>query len=91
MTRAVVLATLGEKEQASQSLKEAGTPGCRCTFASAMVYSLLGETDAAIRTLEEAYDERDAEMVQLYANPAFDSIRSDPRFQALLHRMNFPD
>ena len=91
MTRAVVLATLGEKEQASQSLKEAGTPGCLCTFASATVYSLLGETDAAIRTLEKAYDERDAEMVQLNANPAFDSIRSDPRFQALLHRMNFPD
>jgi hypothetical protein len=44
----------------------------------------------AIQVLDQAYDERDAEMVQLYTNPAFDSLRSDPRFKALLRRINFP-
>ena len=91
LDRAVVLATLGEKKQAIQVLKGAGTPTCPCTFMFAMVYAELGERDAAIQALEKAWEERDAEMVQLYTNPAFDSLRSDPRVQALLRRMNFPN
>ena len=87
--RAIVLATMGENAQARHALKEAGNPTC-CTFDYAMVYASLGEKDAAIRGLEKALDERDAEMVQLYTIPAFDSLRSDPRFQSLLRRMNFP-
>ena len=87
--RAVVLATMGENAQARRALKEAGNPTC-CAFGYAMVYAPLGEKDAAIRELEKALDERDAEMVQLYTNPAFDSLRSDPRLQASLRRMNFP-
>jgi TolB-like protein/DNA-binding winged helix-turn-helix (wHTH) protein len=87
--RAVVLATMGENAQARRALKEAGNSTC-CAFDYAMVYAPLGEKDAAIRELEKALDERDAEMVQLYTNPAFDSLRSDPRFLALLRRMNFP-
>jgi len=87
--RAVVLATMGEDAQARRALKEAGNPTC-CTFESAMVYAPLGEKDTAIRELEKALDERDAEMVQLYTNPAFDSLRSDPRVKVLLRHMNFP-
>lgn len=87
--RAIVLATMGENAQARHALKEAGNPTC-CTFDYAMVYAPLGEKDSAIRELEKALDEREAEMVQLYTNPAFDSLRSDPRLQALLRRMNFP-
>jgi TolB-like protein/DNA-binding winged helix-turn-helix (wHTH) protein len=89
LTRAIVLATMGENEQARRALKEAGKATC-CKFDYAMVYALLGERDTAIGMLEKAFDERAAEMVQLYTNPAFDSLRSDPRVQALLHRMNFP-
>lgn len=88
--RAVVLATLGENEKAIHALKEAGTPAYPCTFCTAMAHAELGERDIAIQLLEKAFNERDAEMVQLYTNPAFDSLRSDPRVQALLHRMNFP-
>jgi TolB-like protein/DNA-binding winged helix-turn-helix (wHTH) protein len=89
LVRAVVLATMGENAQARRALKEAGNPTC-CAFDYAMVYSLVGDRDSAVRELEESYSERDAEMVQLYTNPAFDSMRSDPRVQALLRRMNFP-
>ena len=65
-------------------------PACPCPFGLRMVYAALGERDAAIQVLEKAFDQRDAEMVQLYTNPAFDSMRSDPRVQASLRRMNFP-
>jgi tetratricopeptide (TPR) repeat protein len=90
LDRAIVLATLGENEQARRALKEAGAPTCPCTFAFAAVHALLNERDVAIQILETAFDERDAEMVQLYTNPAFDSLRTDSRVQTLLRRMNFP-
>ncbi|HEY9139364.1 MAG TPA: winged helix-turn-helix domain-containing protein [Bryobacteraceae bacterium] len=90
VAQAVVWATLGEKKRASRALKEAEHPACPCPFCCAMAHAALGDRDAAIQLLEKACDQRDAEMVQLYTNPAFDSMRSDPRVQALLHRMNFP-
>jgi adenylate cyclase len=46
-----------------------------------------GKRDKAFRLLDEAYDAHDHQMAQLKVNPAFDSLRPDPRFDALLRRM----
>jgi hypothetical protein len=43
-----------------------------------------------LKLLEAAFEEHDAELIYLKVDEEFDSVRSDPRFQALLHRMNFP-
>ena len=86
---AVVLATLGEHERALQGIKQMEKQGASA-FGLAMVYAQLGESNEALRLLKHAYEERDAMMVQLKTNPALDPIRSDPRFQDLLRRMNFP-
>jgi hypothetical protein len=50
----------------------------------------MGNLDQVFEWLEKAYEERDSSLVTLNGNPIFQSIRSDPRFQALLRRMNFP-
>ena len=50
----------------------------------------LGELNEAIIALEQAYQERNGLMVYLKVEPLWDPLRSDPRFQALLQRMNFP-
>ena len=50
----------------------------------------LGESDQAISWLERAAEERDGIMPFLNTWPGFDPLRSDPRFQALLKKMDFP-
>ena len=59
-------------------------------FVFAEAYSGLGEKDEAISWLERAYDEHDQGMVYIKAYPGWDGLRSEPRFQTLVRRMNFP-
>ena len=56
-------------------------------FHIALAYAGLGDTDEAFRWLERAYDEHASFMDGLAVTPAFDVLRSDPRFAALLRRM----
>jgi tetratricopeptide (TPR) repeat protein len=56
----------------------------------AQVHVALGEKDQGLAWLEKAYTERDSHLVQLTVDPAFDSIRSDPRFQDLMRRLELP-
>jgi len=56
----------------------------------AEAYVGLGQKDQAVTWLERAYDEHDQWMVYIASYPALDRLHSEPRFQALLRRMNFP-
>jgi eukaryotic-like serine/threonine-protein kinase len=55
----------------------------------AYAYALLGDKDHALEWLEKAYEERDP-WLYVKAEPQLDNLRSDPRFQDLLRRMNLP-
>ena len=57
-------------------------------WGSAAIYAGLGEKDKAFERLEKAYDERSLAPAGIKVNPVFDPLRSDPRFQDLLRRMN---
>jgi TolB-like protein/DNA-binding winged helix-turn-helix (wHTH) protein len=59
-------------------------------FFFAEAYVGLGEKDQAITWLERAYEEHDQWMVFVNSAPVLDRLRTEPRFQALLRRMNFP-
>jgi TolB-like protein/DNA-binding winged helix-turn-helix (wHTH) protein/Tfp pilus assembly protein PilF len=56
----------------------------------AEAYIGLGEKDEAMSWLERAYEEHDQWMVFINSYPGWDALRSEPRFQALVRRMNFP-
>ena len=55
----------------------------------AVVYSGLGDRDEAMTWLEKANEERDPWLTGLKVDPMFDSLRSDPRFLDLMHRVGF--
>jgi len=51
----------------------------------------LGRNDQALAWLEKAREQRaDLQMVFLAVDPGFDRLRSDPRFDAFLHRVGLP-
>jgi TolB-like protein/DNA-binding winged helix-turn-helix (wHTH) protein/Tfp pilus assembly protein PilF len=56
-------------------------------FGAAILYAHLGEKKKALDSLEHAYEHRSLAMTELAIEPAFDSIRAEPRFQDLLRRV----
>jgi hypothetical protein len=47
----------------------------------------LGETDRVFELLDKAFDERYGYLAYLNVEPMFDTVRDDPRFAALAHRV----
>jgi len=54
------------------------------------IYVALGQKQEALQWLETAYQQGAEWMILLKVDPGFDELRSDPRFQDLMRRMNFP-
>ena len=63
----------------------------RQAYEIAQLYALLGKKREAVDWLEKAYAARSGGMVRLKSDPFFDPLRSDPRFEAIMKRMNFPE
>ena len=53
-------------------------------------YLMAGEKDKAIEWFVQGFEVHDPVLPYLSCFPMFDNIRSDPRFQDLLRRMNLP-
>jgi len=59
--------------------------------AIALIYIGLGEKDQAFEWLEKAYETHDPRLLELRVSPLVDSLRSDPRFKALLKKMGLKE
>ena len=55
-----------------------------------MLYLFAGDKSRALDWLEKGYELHDSTMPYIAAWPSYDSLRADPRFQALLRKMNLP-
>jgi serine/threonine protein kinase/tetratricopeptide (TPR) repeat protein len=57
------------------------------------LYAALGDRDRAFTWLEKSYEQRDFNMLYIgycKTEPAFKDLCSDPRYQDVVRRMNFP-
>jgi hypothetical protein len=59
-------------------------------MAVAVMNIRIGEHQRALDWLERAYEARDPNLPSINNREAFDMLRDQPRFQALLRRMNLP-
>ena len=86
-------ATAGNKPEAKKILvqmNESSKTRYVSPFYVAMVYAGLHEDDNALAWLEKAYNDRSNAVIFLKVDPAFDGMRSNARFQALLTRLAQP-
>jgi TolB-like protein len=56
----------------------------------AQVYAVRGERDKTFEWLQIAFDNHDTGMLGLLVDPLLHNLRHDPRYKALVAKMNFP-
>jgi TolB-like protein/Tfp pilus assembly protein PilF len=89
---AVAYARAGRKAEALKLIEEMKRAWQQAGTDPAWIgitYGFLGDKDRAFEWLEKAYQLRSPHLGGM-TSPYYDPLRSDPRFQALLRRMNFP-
>ena len=82
---------MGKKEQAQELLKlriEETKEKYTLHRSIAILYFALGEIDKGFEWLNSAFDRREPGLRHLKIDQNFDSVRSDPRFIALLKKIN---
>ena len=90
--QAIAYDHLGQREEAVAALQALiSNAGESASFQIAGVYAQWGDADNAMSWLERGYVIRDPGLAFLGATFAFDPIRDDPRFKALLHKMKLDD
>jgi TolB-like protein/DNA-binding winged helix-turn-helix (wHTH) protein/Flp pilus assembly protein TadD len=87
-------AAIGRRAEAEKILHDferKAKSGNVSAYMIATIYAGLGEKDKAFEFIERAYQERSLDFSwHLKADLRIDNLRSDPRFQALLRRVGFP-
>ena len=79
---------VGEAREVLQQLEELSRQRYVSPYHMAYVYTGLAEQDKAIDWLEQAYEERAGGVYGIKGSFLFTTLRSHPRFTALLRKMN---
>jgi TolB-like protein/tRNA A-37 threonylcarbamoyl transferase component Bud32 len=90
---ACAYAATGDREKALRILADLNQQSERkyvSRYVMAKAYVSLGEKEKALAWLEKGVNDFQGAMDFVKVDPALDPLRSDPRFQDLLRRMNFP-
>ena len=89
-----VLGTMGDHVAAESALRDLYDLSKRryvTPYGIALVHAALGDDEAAFEWLNRSIEERTHWLVWLKLDPRWDSLRSDPRFEAVQRRVGFPD
>jgi hypothetical protein len=91
---ALWLAKSGNRDETLKilaELKRAETEGYVRRNTLAMVYIGLGDKEEALNQLENEVSSRGPLAMRFSVGPEFDDVRTEPRFKAMLKRMNLPE
>ncbi len=71
--------------ESGDRFKQGGAP-----IEAARCYAQIGQKDEALRLLEECFERRCSSMVTLKAEPDFDVLHEEPRYQSLVRQVGLP-
>jgi adenylate cyclase len=80
----------GDRPKAEQMLRELEEMAKRqyvSSTAFAMIYLGLGEKEKALDWLDKSYQDQESACWYLTVDPIYDSVRNEPRFQAILKKI----
>ena len=84
----MIYVSMGETEKARQVLHRLVGLGEKST-GLARLYFKLGEKEKGYQMLEALCDDHNTWIIYINSSPDFDSVRHEPRFQALLKKVGF--
>jgi hypothetical protein len=80
---------LGRKKESDAALSELITKyRASNAFEIAMIYAFRNQSDEALEWLDRAYAQRDPSLMSTKVEPLLKSLYNDPRFAALLKKLN---
>jgi hypothetical protein len=83
---------LGKVQVAEQRLAELiAKHADDSAFQIAQVYAWWGDKGKAFQWLDRAYVQHDGGLILAKVDPLLKSLRPDPRYKALLHKMNLAE
>ena len=88
---AIVVARMGDSAGARRKILHVKQQlGASFSYQYGEVYGQLGDKDRAFAELDNALQVKDPGLLALKADAFLDPIRNDPRYAALLRKLNFP-
>jgi TolB-like protein/lipoprotein NlpI len=80
----------GDRAAADAALADLMAHNQGLDYQVAQVYTVRAEKEKAFEWLQIAFDNHDTGILALLVDPLLNSLRDDPRFKALVAKMNFP-
>ena len=88
---AIAYHALGRKKESDAALRELITKRQAIDpYLIAEIYAFRNQSDEAFEWLDRAYTKRDDGLIATNVDPLLKSLHSDPRFTALLKKLNLP-
>jgi serine/threonine-protein kinase len=94
MSTGYAYAKSGRRRDAEAMIRRLRSPApsrYSIAYCTATVYAGLGDKDKAFAELDRSYAQREWWLTRLKVDPLMDSLRDDPRFAAMLDRLDIPE
>ncbi|MBS0375777.1 MAG: TIR domain-containing protein [Proteobacteria bacterium] len=89
---AIALHALGRDREASENIERLRRLGAKgWTMGLSFALAARGDNDGAFRLLDEAWAAKDPDIFRLKGHPLLRNLEADPRYRALLRKMNLPE
>jgi TolB-like protein/cytochrome c-type biogenesis protein CcmH/NrfG len=88
---AVAYHALGRKSESDAALAQLTRDNADAPYSIAVVHASRGEADQAFDWLDRSYQQKDVSLMYIKSERILRQLENDPRYKALLHKMQLPE